>query len=118
MATMQLSDSTLTVRLTRLEKIAGLLRDVEVPRTAVRAVDVVTEPLTAIRGLRAPGLALPGVRKVGTWRGRGERTFVCVRRDQAAVRIGLDGQRYDVLLVGADDAAALADALSGAARHA
>jgi hypothetical protein len=118
MATLQLTDSTLTVRLTLVEKIAGLLRDVEVPRTAVRAVDVVSEPLTAMRGLRAPGLALPGVRKIGTWRGHGERTFVCVRRDQPALRVRLDGQRYSTLLIGADDAAALADALSGTARGA
>jgi hypothetical protein len=118
MATLQLTDTTLTLRLTRPEKIWGLLREVRVPCSAVRAVDVVTEPLTAVRGLRAPGLALPGVRKIGTWRGHGERTLVCVRRDQPAVRIRLDGQRYDTLLVGADDATALADALTGTARRA
>jgi hypothetical protein len=118
MATLQLTDATLTVRLTRSEKIAGLLRDVEVPRSAVRSVDVVADPLPAVRGLRAPGLALPGSRKIGTWRGRGERTLVCVRRDQPALRIRLDGQRYDTLLIGTDDAATLAEALSGTVRGA
>ena len=113
MATLQLTDSTLTLRLTRTEKITGLLRDVEVPRSAVRSAEVVADPLAAVQGLRAPGLALPGVRKVGTWRRPGERALVCVRRDQPAVRIRLDGQRYDTLLVGADDAPALADALNG-----
>ncbi|GAA3159315.1 hypothetical protein GCM10010531_08360 [Blastococcus jejuensis] len=111
MATLQLTDSTLTVSLTRAEKIAGLLRDVEVPRSAVCEVEVVTDPLGAIRGVRAPGLALPGVRKIGTWRRAGERTFVCIRRAQPAVRIRLTGQRYDSLLVGADDAAAIAASL-------
>jgi hypothetical protein len=114
MATLQLTPSTLSVRLTRDEKIAGLLRDVEVPLSSVRGAEVVPEPLAGMRGLHAPGLALPGVRKVGTWRRRGERTLVCVRRGQPAVRVRLDGQRYDTLLVGADDAVAVATALTPA----
>jgi hypothetical protein len=117
MATLQLTPPTLSLRLTRAEKIAGLLRDVDVPLTAVRGVELVTDPLQAMRGMRAPGLALLGRRKIGTWRRPGERTLVCVRRGQAAVRIRLDGQRYDTLLVGADDAEGLAGelaALSGA----
>ncbi len=108
MATLQVTAPTLSLRLTRREKIAGLLRDLEVPLSAVRSVEVVTDPLRAMRGLRAPGLALPGLRKVGTWRRPGERTLVCVRRGEPAVRIGLEGQRYDVLLVGPTDADALA----------
>ena len=118
MATLQLTESTLSVRLTRAEKIGGLLRDVEFPRSAVRSAEVVAEPLTALKGLRAPGLALPGVRKIGTWRRQGERTLVSIRRDQPAVRIRLEGRRYDTLLIGADDAAALADRLSGTAQGA
>ena len=118
MATLQLTETTLSVRLTRAEKILGLLRDLSVPRSAVRDVEVVADGLAAARGVRAPGLGLPGVRKIGTWRRPGERSLVCVRRDQPAVRIRLEGQRYDVLLVGADDAAALAAALGAAARGA
>jgi hypothetical protein len=117
MATVHLTDSTLTVRLTRWEKIAGLLRDVEVPRSAIRSADVVVDPVGAMRGLRAPGLGLPGVRKIGTWRRPGERTLVSVRRGQPALRIRLDGARHDTLLVGTDDAAALAAQL-GAVRRA
>jgi hypothetical protein len=108
MATVQRTDSDLSIRFTRAEKLAGLVRDVSVPRTAVTGAELVPDPLSALRGLRAPGLALPGVRKIGTWRGRGGRTLVSVRRDQPAVRIDLTDQRYDSLLVGTDDAAALA----------
>lgn len=111
---MHVTDSALTLRFTRREKIAGLLRDLRVPRSAVRSVEVVADPISAMRGLRAPGLSLPGVRKVGTWRRPGERTLVCVRRGQPAVRIRLDGQRHDTLLIGADDADVLAAAVRGA----
>jgi hypothetical protein len=114
MATLQVRPPVLSLRLTRFEKIAGLLRDVEVPLSAVREVDVVADAVSATRGLRAPGLALPGVRKVGTWRRPGEKMLVCVRRGEPAVRVRLEGQRWDTLLIGADDAAALAAELSGA----
>lgn len=116
MATIQLTPSELTVQLTRFEKIAGLLRDIEVPLSDVGTVDVVPDPLTAPRGLRAPGLGLPGVRKIGTWRAPGERTMVCVRRGQPAVRVRLRGQRFDTLLIGDDDATALATRIGAAAQ--
>jgi hypothetical protein len=114
MATLQVTPPTLAVRLTTAEKLAGLLRDVEVPLSAVREVEVVPDPLGTLRGLRAPGLALPGVRKIGTWRRPGERTLVSIRRGQPAVQVRLDGQRWQTLLVGADDAAAVAAALTAA----
>jgi len=112
MSTIHLSDDTLTVRLAPLTRLAGLLRDQRIPLTAVTSVEVVQDGLTAARGLRAPGLALPGRRKVGTWRGRGTRRMVDVRRGQPALRLQLRGQRYDELLLGHDDASALARRLS------
>ena len=117
MATVEVGDRTLAVRFSRREKVAGLLRDIEVPRTAV--VDVTAEPdgLAAVRSFRAPGLALPGRRKIGTWRGRGRRTAVSVTAGQPAVRVRLTGVRYDELLIGVPDAARTAEDLrAGAGR--
>ncbi|SDC79763.1 hypothetical protein SAMN05660690_2592 [Geodermatophilus telluris] len=111
MATIRATAETLTVTLTRAEKVLGLLRDLEVPLSAVRSVEVVPDGIAATRGLRAPGLGLPGLRLVGTWRRRGDRTLVSVRRGEPAVRIGLAGQRYDAVLVSAADAAAVASAV-------
>jgi hypothetical protein len=62
MTAILVSDDTLTVRLPPVSKVAGLLRDQVIPRSAVTAVEVVPDGLAAARGLRAPGLALPGRR--------------------------------------------------------
>jgi hypothetical protein len=109
MATIETTPASLRVRLTRTEKLFGLLRDLEVPRSAITTVEAVPAGLAAIRGLRAPGLGLPGVRAVGTWRRRGEKSYVSVRRAQPAVRIRLTGQRFDTVLIGTDDAVEVAD---------
>ena len=111
MTTVNVSPSGLRIDLTRAEKIAGLVRGLDVPLSAVRSVDVVPDGLAAARGLRAPGLAIPGRRKVGTWRGRGSKTFVTVRRGQPALRVELDGARFDRVLVGTEKAQEYADRL-------
>lgn len=115
MTTIHLSAGTLHVRLTLLEKISGLLRDVAVPLAAVRSVDVVPDGAAAARGLRAPGLGLPGVRLVGTWRGRGHRALVAVHGRRPAVRVRLEGERWTELLLGVDDVEEAAAALRRAA---
>ncbi|WP_104523630.1 hypothetical protein [Blastococcus atacamensis] len=107
MTSILVSDEALTVRLPLVSRIAGVLGEQVVPRSAITGADVVTDGLAAARGLRAPGLAIPGRREIGTWRGRGARRFVDVRRGQPALRLRLRGQRYDELLIGHDDAAAL-----------
>ena len=111
MSTIVITEDSLTVRPTALDRVAGLIRAQVVDRSAITDVDVVEDGLSAARGLRAPGLAVPGRRKVGTWRGRGVTRFVDVRRGQPALRIRLRGHRYDELLVGDDAAATLAQRL-------
>jgi len=104
MTTVTIANGTLQVRFTTLEKIAGLIGDVDVPLSAIRDVEVHADGLAAARGIRAPGLGLPGMRKIGTWRAPGRNTLVSVRRDQPAVRIELAGHKRDALVLGMDDA--------------
>ena len=114
MTTINLTDTTVTVRFARWEKLAGLVRDVDVPLGSVRAVELAPDGLAATSGLRAPGLGLPGRRKIGTWRRPGSKTLVSVRRGQPAVQIELQGARFDRMLIGADDATALVERLRSA----
>ena len=53
---------------------------------------------------------LPGLRMVGTWRGRG-RTLVSVRRGEPAVVVELTGHRYERLVIGSRDAAGIVEQL-------
>jgi hypothetical protein len=104
----EITASTVTVRLAVLEKLAGVLRDLSVPVTAVQQAQVVPDGLRAARGLRAPGLHLPGVTKYGTWRGRRGRTFVAVNRRGPALVLHLKGQLYERVIVSTDVAETLA----------
>ena len=109
MAAIETTPTTLRITLTPTEKVLGLLRDLEVPLAAVRSAEVVPDGVAALRGLRAPGLGLP-TRRIGTWRRRGTRTLVSVRRGPA-VRLELTGQRFDTALVTVDDAASVVAAV-------
>lgn len=114
MSEITVSDAALTVRLSRRDKLLGLLRDQVVPREAITGVEVVPDGLAAVKGIRAPGLGLPGLRMLGTWRGRRAKRLVDVRRGQPALRVLLTGHRYDELLLGTDAPEDLAARLSPA----
>jgi hypothetical protein len=116
MTTINLTADRLAVRFARWEKLAGLVRDVDVPLDRVRSVALAPDGLAAARGVRAPGLGIPGRRKIGTWRRPGAKTLVSVRRTQPAVQLDLDGTRYDRMLIGVDDAAALTERIETAIR--
>ena len=74
MSSIDVSETSLTIHLSPVERVFGVLRDQVVPRSAVTGVEVVPDGLSAVRGIRAPGLGLPGRRMIGTWRGRGAKT--------------------------------------------
>ena len=110
MTTISLRQDRLSVRFTRTEKVLGLVRDHSFPLASVTSTRVEEVGLQAVRGLRAPGLGLPGRWLVGTWRGHG-RTLVSVRRGQPALVVELTGQRFERLVLGTHDAADLAGRL-------
>ena len=111
MASIQLKDEELVVRLTTPEKLASLHDDVRVPSRAIKKVAVEPRPLEAVRGLRAPGLSIPGRTKIGTWRRFRHRGFVVARRGVPAVRLRLTHGPYDDVLVSTRDAEATAAAI-------
>ena len=114
MSTLLIQNGTITIHLTTGEKVAGVHGDLEFPLSAVAAVDVVPDALAAAHGLRAPGMSLPGVRKVGTWRTREGAEFVVASAGQPGVRLHLQGQKLSSVLVGDPDADELARTIEAA----
>ncbi len=78
-------DGALRVRLSRFDRVFGLLGDLEVDVDDLTSVEVADDGLGAVRGWRVPGLAWPGRVKVGTWRSRGGRWYVVARRGLPAL---------------------------------
>jgi hypothetical protein len=60
--------------------------------------------MTQVRGLRAPGLGLPGLR-VGTWRSPHGRDLIIVRRGQPGVVIEREGSAWRRFVIGCPDRA-------------
>lgn len=113
MAQMTISDNDMRIELSLWEKIFGLMGDRTIPRSSITDVALETDPLGATRGLRAPGLGVPGSVKIGTWRGKGRKMYVCIRRSTPAVRVETTGLDRDAFLVSVPDAADIVDALAG-----
>jgi hypothetical protein len=116
MTTVRVHEATLDITFTTTEKVVGLVRDQRIPLGAIRSVEVVPDGLGAVRGIRAPGLALPGRRMVGTWRSRSGKALLAVRGGRPALRLTLEGHRYASVLVTAHGADELAAAVSAHTR--
>lgn len=111
MTTITITDQDVSVELTRAEQVAALHGNLRIPRPQIRAVEPLDDPISGPRGLRSPGLALPGRVKLGVWRSRRGRQFVAVRGGVPGVRLHLQGHRYDQVLLSVADEAVRADLL-------
>ena len=111
MSTIVVSPDRVSIRFTRAEKVLGLVRDLDLSPRQVRSATVVDDGLAATEGLRAPGLGIPGFRKLGTWRGRGTTALVAVRRGEPTLALELDGARVDRVLLSHPQARELAERL-------
>jgi hypothetical protein len=104
MATITVDGLVVSVSFPTKEKLLGLVRDYEVPVSAVVGAREVGRWRDDLRGLRV-GLGLPGVWLLGRWISRGHRQLVALRRNRPAVYVVLRDQRYDELLIETPDPA-------------
>ena len=103
MAQLVVGTDAFHVRLSLGEKIGGLHGDLTVPLSQVRDLEAVAEPCRVVRGIRAPGLGVPGRIKIGTWRSKGRKTFAVARRGQPGVRIRLHDNTFDQVVLSVPD---------------
>lgn len=98
-----------------LDRFWGMRRVVEVPLEQVRGATYDPGAAHAGKGLRAPGLALPGLKWVGTFVLDGQRTYWNVRRGGQTVVIELDERApFTRLFLSVDDARDLVDRVNAA----
>lgn len=103
MSAIELNDGAVTIRLRTVEKVFALHGDVHAAADQVRGAFSVADPWHELRGLRMPGLGVPGLVALGTWRwsdaGRSGRDFVVVRGHGPGVVVELHDHAFDRLLL-------------------
>ena len=92
MADLHVYPDRLEIRLTPAEKVLALRReDLVVPRSEIRSVAITSDPWIWIRGIRAPGAAVPLTLAVGTWKFHGGKDFLLIKgKQRAAVVIDIE----------------------------
>ena len=116
MADLVIDGDDLVVHLTPWQKVMAFHGDVRVPLSSVRRVDVPESKWLAMRGWRMAGTAIPGRVAFGTRRHGDGYDFTAIsRHHDEAVRVEVNGHRFEQLLVSADDAPGLADRVAAAA---
>lgn len=115
MARLVVRDGNVNLELDTREKVAGLHGQMQFPLEAIENVAVLPDPFVGVKGFRAPGLAIPGRVRTGTWRGRGGNTFAVARRGVPAVDVKLKDRKYRHLVISLEDAPATAAKIREAA---
>ncbi len=114
MSRISVSDGALTVDVQGLHQLWALTRRIRVPLSHVRGATadpgIVEEP----KGLRSPGLHMPGSAVVGTFTRDGETHFWDLRSGSRAVVIELTGEPYDRLIIDVEDPRSTVDMINGA----
>lgn len=115
MARVTVADDLLTVDLQGLHRLWAFKRRITVPLAHVRGATadpgIVNEP----KGLRAPGLHIPGAAVIGTFYRDGEKHFWDVRSGAHAVVIELADDAYARLVVDVEDPRSTVDVINRAA---
>lgn len=96
----------LVVVLSTAEKLEAAHGDVRVPVSSVTGVEVVEDVVHAVPGLKVIGAGWPGRFAIGTYSSGpgGEKTFVVVHHDNSrGVKVRLDGERFDQLVISCAD---------------
>ncbi len=100
MAVLFVHTDRLEIRLTRAEKMLSFRRtDIVVPLESIRSAALTDDPWVWVRGIRAPGVAVPLTLAVGTWKFHDGKDFLLVKGTRTSVVIDLEEQEFSRLIV-------------------
>ncbi|MBO3662550.1 hypothetical protein [Microbacterium stercoris] len=113
MVTLLLDQRQLEIVLSRTERLLAAQRHgLRIERSSIARVQLTDDPATWLRGVRSPGLHIPRVVSLGTWRSAQGDDFVAVRHGRPGVVIDLEGdERFSRLILSTRHGLALAKAL-------
>ncbi|NQX26403.1 hypothetical protein HQQ81_03450 [Microbacteriaceae bacterium VKM Ac-2854] len=90
----------LEFRLTTAERALAFHRgDVTVRRANIRSATITEDPWIWVRGIRAPGTAVPLTLAAGTWKFHGGKDFLLIKRTTLAVVVDLVDEEYSRIVV-------------------
>lgn len=112
--TVSIENGRLVVEPVGLDKLWGFRRRIVVPMSQVRGATYDPGAVYAGKGLRAPGLALPGMKWVGTFRRDGDRSYWNVRAGGQTIVIELSDSHFARLYLTVADARAVVDRINEA----
>ncbi len=115
MARLVIAAGTVTLVLTRVERLEAFHGDVAAPVASVVTVRASDDLWSELRGIRAPGTGIPRVISVCTRRGPFGRDFAVVHGTGPGVVVEFADQEFQRWVVSAADPAAEVAALSAAA---
>lgn len=114
MAHVSIADDLLTLDLQGLHKLWAFKRRIRVPLEHVRGATADPGMVHEPKGLRAPGLHVPGNAVIGTFYRDGEKHFWDVRSGADAIVIELVEESYARLIVDVGDPRGVVDAINRA----
>ncbi len=115
MAKLVVEGDELVLRLSRVEKLEGVHRDLRVPLLAVTSIEVLDDAHQAADVGLKTGTRIFGVVEVGTIRDPNKLIFAAVHHDTPrGVRVGLQGAGQDEWVVGCADPEAVAASITSA----
>jgi hypothetical protein len=111
MNTVTVTDRTLSVEPHGLDKLWSFTRRLEFPIDHIRGATYDPGANSEPKGIRAPGLHLPG-KWAGTFHRDGEKSFWNVSAPDRTVVIELTGEEYKRLYLTVDDPRAVVDQIN------
>jgi hypothetical protein len=109
MTAVEIVGDDLIVTMQGLDRFWSLRRRITVPLAHVRGATADPGVAREPAGTRSPGTHVPRVITAGSYRRDGEWTFWNLRASQQAVVVELTGERFRRLVLGVEDARAVAE---------
>jgi hypothetical protein len=100
MAILFVHTDRLEIRLTRSEKILSLRRaNIEIPLDSLKSATLTEDPWIWLRGIRAPGAAVPLTLAVGTWKFHDGKDFLLIKGTKTSVVLDLVDHDYSRVII-------------------